>query len=381
MIIDGFKEGIQISTRGRKYREINEPTTEGVLSGSKEGFNESLSNNTVLIRDRIVTSNLKVEHFTVGRVSKTSLNLMYIEGIIDPELVQRIKGILQTIDIDAVLSSQNIEELIIGNTKSIFPLVDKSERPDKIASELLEGRFVIVIEGTPFVLIAPAVFIQFMQSVEDYCENQYFATFTRVMRYVLLIILILAPAVYLATISFHQELLPTDLAFSIASARNGVPFPAFLEILAMAIMFESFREAGIRLPKQVGQTVSIVGALIIGEAAVAAKLVSPATVIAIAVTGISSFTIPSYEFSHGVRLMVFPMILLAGFFGLYGVMLGSIVLLMHLASLESFGVPYLSSIAPFSTRDIKDVFIRTSWRNMKDRPSFFNIMNSRRKKD
>lgn len=379
LVVDGYKEGVRISTRGRKYREIHEPTTEGTLTGPKEGFTESIATNTVLIRDRIITSKLKVEKYVVGRVSKTNLNLMYIEGIVNPELVENIRSKIQNIDIDGVLGSQYIEELIVDNPKTIFPLINRSERPDKIAADLLEGRIAILVEGTPFVLIAPGVFVQFMQTSEDYYQNYFFASFMRMVRYILLIISFISPGVYLAAITFHQELLPTDLAYSIASARKGVPFPAFLEILLMALMFEAFREAGVRLPKQIGQSVSIVGALIIGESAVAAKLVSPATVIIIAVTGVSSFTIPSHDFSQCIRMLVFPIILLGGSLGLYGVMLGSVVILIHLASLDSFGVPYLASFAPFSLKDMKDAMIRTSRRNMNERPSFLNITNMKRK--
>ena len=190
LIIDGYKESVQVITRGRKYRSIAEPTTESVLIGPKESFTESLDNNTVLIRDRIITSKLKVELHIVGRVSKTKLNVMYIEGIVIPELVKTIKKKIQNIDIDAIQSSELIIETITNNSKTIFPLIDKSERPDKIAAELLEGKIVIVMEGTPFVMIAPALMVSFLQSSEDYYQNYYFASFIRIIRYILLVLFI-----------------------------------------------------------------------------------------------------------------------------------------------------------------------------------------------
>ena len=251
-----------------------------------------------------------------------------------------------------------MEEFIEDNRYTPFPQIEHSERPDKVAAALLEGRVAILVDGTPFVLLVPTVFVNFFQSSEDYYERFWYGTLVRWGRVVGFLATLFLPAIYLAIITMHQEALPTSLALTIAGAREGIPFPAFVEVMLMELTFEALREAGVRLPRPVGQAVSIVGALVMGDAAVRTKLASPATVMVVAFAGIASFTVPSYNLIIAVRIIRFPMIMLAGSMGLPGVVAGMMVLLVHLASLRSFGVPYLAPVAPVIGKDLKDVVVR-----------------------
>jgi len=368
VLVDGYAEAGMYSVKGGTRRGVEEPTTESVVRGPREGFTENVRVNTALLRFKIKTPDLKTIDFTKGDRTQTTLVLSYIEGIIDPDVVKEATKRLEGIQIDAILESGYIEELIEDNPYSPFPQLQYTERPDTVAAQLLEGRFAIFVDGTPFVLIAPVTVWQMLQASEDYYERYLISNLLRWLRLVFLFLALFLPGLYIAVITYHQDMLPTTLILSIAAARESIPFPAIVEVLIMELSFEALREAGIRLPKTVGQTVSILGALVIGQAAVEAGIVSAPMVIIVAVTGVASFTIPRFNLAISVRLLRFPIIFLAATFGLFGMIIGSVWLLAHLCHLRSFGVPYLSGVAPYQKGEMKDIFIRQPWWKMVFRP-------------
>ncbi|MGG1516334.1 spore germination protein [Paenibacillus oryzisoli] len=376
ILVEGYPYGLAVNTIGGNNRAVEEPMTQSVVKGPREGFNESISTNISLIRKKIKSPNLWLETMTIGRVTQTSIGVMYINGIVNDKLIAEVNERLQRIDIDGILESGNIEELIQDETFTPFPTLYNSERPDVIAAGLLEGRVAILVDGTPFVLLAPALFVQFYQSAEDYYQRAEFATLIRILRYICFFISLLAPSLYISITTFHQELLPSSLLLSLAAQREGIPFPAFVEALIMEITFEILREAGVRLPKAVGQAVSIVGALVIGQAAVEAGLVSPGMVIIVAITAISNFVIPSFNMGISIRILRFILMLLAASFGLFGVTVGLIGIVQHLCSLRSFGVPYMAPMAPFIWADQKDTILRLPQWGLFARPRFISSKNN-----
>lgn len=375
ILIEGYAIGLVANTAGGEQRSIDEPPTQSVVRGPREGFTESFGTNVQLIRQIIKTPNLWIETMPIGQVTHTTVGIMYIHGIANEKIVDEIRLRLQRIKIDAILESNYIEELIQDETITPFPTIYNSERPDVIAGELLEGRVAIIVAGTPFVLVAPALFIQFFQSAEDYYQRTEFATLIRMLRFICFFITLLGPSIYIAITTFHQEILPSTLLFSLASQREGVPFPVFVEALIMEITFEILREAGLRLPKTVGQAVSIVGALVIGQAAVEAGLVSPAMVIVVAITAISNFVIPSFTMGISLRIIRFFLMAFAASFGLFGVIVGLIAMVQHLCSLRSFGVPYMSPLAPYNMSDQKDTLLRLPQWALFSRPRFIGKRN------
>ncbi|MBO7743790.1 spore germination protein [Paenibacillus sp. MWE-103] len=355
----GDSNALTVTVSGLDKRTPEEPTSEPVIRGPREGFIEHISTNIGLIRRRIKTPRLKTESFTIGEISQTQVVVAYIEGIASDAVVEEVRKRVSRIRIDGVLESNYIEEFIEDYPYSPFPQVHSTERPDVVSAELLEGKVSILVDTSPFVLIVPMTFWTGMQASEDYYIRWPIATFVRWIRFMFATIAVLAPPLYVAVTTFHQEMIPTSLVLSIATAREPVPFPALVEALLMEITFEALREAGIRLPMQIGQAISIVGALVIGQAAVQAGIISAPVVIIVSITGIAAFTIPRYSFANGIRLLRFPLLLLAGTLGLYGIAIGILGILAHVASLRSFGVPYFSPVAPLTLRELKDVFIRT----------------------
>ncbi|MTI81540.1 MAG: spore germination protein [Firmicutes bacterium] len=375
VMIDGHKKSLLVSVKGFDVRSISEPVTEGLVRGPREGFTENIRQNTAMVRRRLQTPNLILENLTLGRVSNTSIAIGYIRGLVDPNLVKEVKMRLSRIEMDGIMESGYIEELIEDNPYSPFPQVHHTERPDRVSEALMGGRVAIFTNNTPFVLVVPGEFISFLQSPEDYYERYYLASFVRILRYVALVASLLLPSLYIAIVTFHQEMIPTPLLISIAASRVGVPFPALVEALLMEFTFEVLREAGLRLPRPVGQAVSIVGALVVGEAAVSAGIVSSLMVIIVAVTGIASFVNPAYNMAVSLRVLRFPIMLLAGALGLFGVMAGVLVILVHLAGLRSFGVPYLSPIAPYHSKGMRDIIMRAPWWALQSRAEEINKDN------
>lgn len=340
------------------HRSIEEPTSEPAIRGAKEGFIERQSVNVGLLRNYIRSSSLKMEPFTLGEITKTKVIVSYIDGLADPAVIAQVRDKVSSIRINGILESSYVEEMIRDDPFPIFPQVQVTERPDVVAGSLLEGRVAILVDNTPFVLVVPVTFWAGMQASEDYYVPYTVATFVRWLRIMFLFIAVFAPSIFVAVTTFHQEMIPTSLLLSIASTREPVPFPAMIEALIMEVLFEALREAGLRLPKTIGQTVSIVGGLVIGQAAVQAGIISSPIVMVVSTTGIAAFIIPRFNFSNGIRLLRFPVIFMAGSLGLYGVALGFLAILLRLVHLKSFGVPYFTPIAPFTRRAVKDVLIR-----------------------
>lgn len=371
LIVDGSPDAIVAGVKGGENRSIVESDTEPGVRGPKDGFIESIDINMSLIRRRLKTSKLKFEMMEIGNLTCTKLAICYLQGITNEQLLQEVRQRIKRIDTDSVLESSYIEELIMDERYSLFPLIQYTERPDKVVASLLEGRITIITDNTPMQLIVPATFATMLQASEDYYHGAIFATLTRTLRLIALNLALLLPAATVAVFSFHQELLPPQLVSSVAGSRQNLPLPISLEILMIEFAFEILREAGVRLPKTIGQAISTVGGLVIGQAAVNAALVSPISVIVVATTAIASFTIPNYDAGYALRLLRFLLIILASFLGGIGIMFGLMGILIHLCSLRSFGVPYLSPFAPLSLRDLQDILIRVPWWAMNTRPKAF----------
>lgn len=358
LVVDGIKQLITIEAKGFETRQIEEPQNESTIRGSREGFIESLHTNIMLLRRRIKDPNLIVQTGMLGRRSKNEFSLLYVKGIAKPELIEEARYRISCVDTDHVPDAGSLEELIEDNVLSVFPQIMHTERPDKSAAALLNGQILIMLDGSPSALIAPITFQQFFKSPEDLYERWHIGTLIRILRYLACFIALFLPSLYIAMVSFHEGMIPTTLALSIAGSREGVPFPAFIEALLMELTIELLREAGVRLPRPIGQTIGIVGGLVIGDAAVRAGIVSPIMVIVVALTTIASFAMPSYSASISFRMLRFALMVAAAVFGLYGIVLVYILINIHLVGLKSFGSFYLSPFAPFSKKDWKDLIMR-----------------------
>lgn len=380
ILIDNIDKCLVFDTKELPARSIGEPETETVIRGPRDGFTESVKINMTLVRRRIKDYNLKIKMQSIGKRSKTSVAVMYMEDIVDKALVQEVNERLKSVDIDAVIDSSILENLIEDNFLSPFPQIENTERPDSVAAALYEGRVAIIVDNSPFVLIVPATIGTLMQSSEDYYTRWTEASFVRILRLLAILLSLLAPALYVAITAYHPGLLPTKLTYFLAASRTNVPFPAVVEAVLMELTMELLRESGTRIAGPIGSTVGIVGGLIIGQAAVEAGIVSPLMIIIVAVTTISSFAIPSYELSAGFRIWRFILILCSAIFGLYGIMLGLIILGTHLIKLNSFRVPFTSPYSGLgvSSGDLKDTLIKAPIQALETRPKFTLPRNKRR---
>lgn len=368
ILIEGINEALIASTQGGEKRSIQEPTTHVSIRGSKEGFTETNETNIAMVRRIIKSPDVRVESMTIGKMTKTDVSIMYIKDVAKEDIVQEVRTRLKRIDIDGIIESGYIEQLIEDQTLTPFPTIENTERPDMVASNLLEGKIAIFVNGTPFVLLVPAIFVGFFQTFEDYSSRMDIANGLRFLRVLAFFISLTGPALYVAATTFHQEMIPTQLVFIIAAQREAVPLPAVFEALLMELTFEVLREAGIRMPKAIGSTISIVGALVIGQAAVQAGIVSPAMVIVVSITAIASFATPAYGIAISARLIRFVFILSAAAFGFFGLILAFFLMIVHLCSLRSFGVPYMTPFAPFFPSNFKDTFFRRPVWAMNERP-------------
>jgi len=357
-LIDHCNKYIAIDTNSTEGRPIEEATSQTIVKGPKDAFTENIDKNVFLIRRRIKNKNLRVESLTLGSITHTALKLVYLQDTAKDEIVQELRTRLCKVNQDIVLDGGYIEELIKDDRYTIFPTFISSERPDAVSAALAQGRVAILTDGTPYVITAPALSTEFFQVSEDYYHNFYISSFLRLLRYVAAFFTLFIPALYIAVTTYHQEIIPTPLLVSFAAQREGVPFPAFLEVLIMELTFEVLREAGIRLPKAIGPAISIVGALVLGEAAVAAGIISPAVVIVVSITAISSFAIPNYAMSNAIRITRLALIFFAGVLGLYGLCMASVILTLHLCKLKSVTVPYLTPMAPAVKGANRDTIIR-----------------------
>ena len=337
LFIDGVAEVIIIDTIGWRTRAISEPQAETIVRGPREGFTESLNLNLTLLRRRIVNPNLKLKFMRIGKQTKTLVCVCYIEGIAQEPILEELMTRLNNIDIDSILDSGYIEELIKDAPYSPFRTIINTERPDVVAGKLLEGRFAVICDGTPVVLTLPSIFVEVFQSNEDYYDNFLYSSFVRSLRWLCFFIGTSVPSIYVSLVMFHQELLPTSLLLSIYSSRKGVPFPTIVELFGMILLFELLKEAGLRMPKNIGGAVTIVGALVLGDAAVSARLVSAPIVEVTAITGIASFMLPQ---ALGIVMIRLILLVLSSILGLYGYIFGVMGILLHMMSIRSFGIPY-----------------------------------------
>ncbi|MCM3342146.1 spore germination protein [Paenibacillus sp. MER TA 81-3] len=381
LLVDGSDHAILIGAKTKLLRAIDEPSTEALVRGPRLGFIESLRANTVILRDRTNDPNFKVIGFELGQRNRKKVSLFYVQDIAQPELVEEVKRRISQIDVDDLPESGYIEQLIEDNYMSPFPQLQTTERPDRVIAGLLEGRVAIMLDGSPFALIAPVTFNMLLQTPEDYYTRWIPGSLLRVLRYVSAFVSLFGPALYIAFISFHQGLIPTKLAISMSGTREGVPFPPLVEALMMEIAIEILREAGLRLPKPVGQAVGLVGGLVIGTAAVEAHLVSPLMVIVVALTAITSFAIPQYEAGVAIRMLRFIVMFCAATLGLYGIILFILMLLTHVVKLKSFGLPYVSPAVPFRSNDWQDFLLRLPLFKLVLRPRMLKPQDQQRETD
>ncbi len=366
LLVDGHIDALDIDTKGWETRSIQEPAIEQVVRGPREGFTETVRFNTALLRRKILSPNFTIEQMVIGEQTRTNVAIAYLKGVANPKVLEEVKIRLQRIKTDAILESGYIEEFIEDASYSLFSTVGNTEKPDVAASKILEGRVAILVDGTPCVLTVPMLFVEGFYSPEDHYSRPYYVSFVRLIRFFAFFISLLVPAGYVALTTYHQEFIPTPLFITMALSVQGTPFPALMEALFMILTFEILREGGIRLPRPVGQALSIVGALVIGQIAVQAGLIDSPMIIVISLTAVSSFLVVTHtDASTLLRIML---VLMAGVLGAFGVIIGLLGILVHLASLRSFGTPYLSPISPFTLRDMKDTFIRAPLWSMHKRP-------------
>lgn len=379
LLIEGLPCGLLIEMPGAANRAIAEPVSEALLRGPRLGFSEVLSENTSMLRRQGLSDQLEMKSYRAGSTIERDIVIAYMKDIVNPDLLEEIKNRIAKLDMDFLAESGYIEQLIEDNYLSPFQQLQNTERPDRVISALLEGRVAILLDGTPFVLIAPVTFSMLLQSPEDYYDRWLPGTLLRLLRFGASFFALMAPALYISFISFHPGLIPTELAITIIKTRQGVPFPSLIEVLILEVAIEILREAGIRLPKPIGPAMGIVGGLIIGDAAVQAGIVSPFLVITVAVTAISSFSIPMYSAGITLRMLRFAGMLFASVLGMYGTILFFLLICCHLTKLKSFGVPYLTPLSPFRLSDWKDLFLRAPMALMKRRPKMMKPQQSKRR--
>ena len=373
LFLDGETTALSITAQAWEHRGVEKPQTENVVRGPHEAFSESIKVNIGLVRKRIKNPSLRVESMKVGRQTRTDICMVYIQGIAQEKVIQELKDRIGRIDLDAVLTAGYLEDFISDAPFSIFPTVGNTETSDTFAAKILEGRVGVFCDGSPIALTVPFLFVEGMHVREDYYSRPYYSTFIRFLRAVSWHASIFLPSFYVAIIGFQLSVLPKRLLFSIAQSRAGIPFPAWVEALLMMVIWEILKEAGVRIPKPAGASLSIVGALIIGEVAVSANLVGSLMVIIIAATGLMGYLVnPQID---AITLLRYPVLLASSLFGLYGLYTAYLFIIVHMASLQSFGVPYMSPIMPFEWKDMKDFIIRVPWFWMKTRPRFLSPGN------
>lgn len=375
LLVEGVSEALIIDTKAWPTRAVGEPESEKGVRGSREGFTESIMLNLTMVRRRLRTHEFKEVFKEVGQRSKTQICISYIEGIAQDTIVNEVLKRVNAINIDGVLESEYIEEFIKDSPYSLFKTIGNTESPDIVVAKLLEGKVAIFCDGTPFVLTMPYLFVEYFQVPEDYYNNYLYSSFNRLLRYLAFFLGTSVPAVYAGIVTFHQELIPTSLLLSISASRRGIPLPTVVEAIVMLIGFDLLREGGIRIQKPIGQTISIVGALILGEAAVNARIISSPMVIVVASTALSSFLIPKMKGAFIIIRLIF--LFLASFLGLYGYIFGVMTLFLYLMSLESFGVPYMLYTYSFNTKELKDTLVRAPWKTQRLRPKVITKDRSR----
>ncbi|MBC7765797.1 MAG: spore germination protein [Hyphomonadaceae bacterium] len=380
LIIEGLAYIYISETKGFDKRSVEKPQVEAIVMGAQEAFNENLKTNVVLIRRIIKNNHLTTEFLDYGTMNSGMCAVMYVDGLINPAIVDEVKRRINSLKVDHVDGSGFLEQMIEDNAMSIVPSVISTERPDKAAAHLMDGKVVIIAEGTPLALIVPITFYSLFQSPEDISLRWQYATLIRLVRMVAFYIALLLPSIYIAFTTFHQEMIPSDLLIAIAQAREKVPFPTFVEVLTMLLAFELIREAGIRVPGIIGNTIGIIGALILGQAAVQANLVSPILIIVVAVTGLGNLSIADYKMGFAARILSFGFVVVSSILGIYGLTLGFVALMSYLFSIKSFGVPFFAGRYPKTAKGA-DMLIRyPAWQQEK-RSDALNPIVRRRQPD
>ncbi|HHV64114.1 MAG TPA: spore germination protein [Peptococcaceae bacterium] len=377
LYVDGLDYILTCESIGFEKRGVETPKSEAIVKGPQEGFSENLRTNISLLRRIIRNKDLVTEFFEIGEQSSTTVAVVYLQNILNPAILNEVRRRLQSIKTDFLLSVGMLEELIEDNPYSIVPTILTTERPDRAAANIMEGRVAIIVDGSPIALIVPVTINALMHSSEDAGLKWYYTTGLRFIRFVAFATAVLLPGFYLALTTFNHEMIPTDLLIAIAKAKENVPFPTIVEVLLMELGFELIREAGVRIPGIIGNTLGIIGALILGEAAVSANIVSPVLIIIVAATGLSNFAIPNYSLAFGVRVLRFYFILAGAFLGFYGLALAAVLLVLMLVNLKSFGIPFLSIVAPRSKKG-KDIVIRWPLWLQESRPDFLNPQDRQR---
>lgn len=375
LLIDGIAEVLLLNTKGFNTRSISEPEDERVLRGPREGFTESLMVNLSMIRRKLRTPDLKMEYKSFGTRSKTNACICYLGSLVNKDVLAELEKRLEKFTIDGTLDVNYITEMIRDTPSSPIKTIGSTERPDVVAAKLLEGRVALLLDGTPVVLTMPIFFIENFQSDDDYYLNYYFASIGRILRMIAFFISTSLPAIYVALVSFHQEMLPTPLLISISMARQGVPFPTIVEAITMMAVFEVLRESGSRMPSMMGQALSIVGSLVMGQAAVEAKIVSAPIIIIAAASGISGLMVSRMK--GPIILLRLLFLLSAGVLGLYGYMFAVLAMFIHLYNLNSFGIPIMSDATASGFQDNKDLYVRAPWQFMKKRPKYLSNNQTR----
>lgn len=373
ILVDGYDKALRVSMRKMPNRGV--PTSENEVSvrGSKESFSEAFFINRVLLRRRVKDTNFKIKQYKIGTRTLTDVAVCYVEGVVKPEVVAEIERRLNEYVIDGIFDSGMLEQLTERNTYSPFPEFQSTERPDKAAAALLDGRVVVLVDNSPVAIVLPTTLNSFFQASDDAYTRWEVATFLRLLRYIGAFLTIALPGLYVAVLNYNSELLSPAMALSFAAARGGVPFSVLVEVIIMEISFQMLLEAGVRMPGPMGGTLGIVGGLIIGDAAVNANIVSPIVVIVIALTAITAFTVPNEPFASAFRIIRYFILALSAFLGLFGFIIGITCLLIHLGGLKSFGMPYMVPFAASGINhgtDTKDAILRFPFRKLRRRPLF-----------
>lgn len=374
LLVDGIDSALILAVDSFKERTIAEPPTSTVLKGPRAGFVENLKTNLSILRKILATTKLRTESLNIGKYTETQVTIAYLDGIADSEIVDIVLSKLQSIDIDGVIDSFYISGFLEERKNSMFRQVGNSEKPDVIAAKLLEGRIAIIVDGSPMVLTVPFVYMEDIQSGDDYYSNHSRATFVRWIRIVAIFVTLLAPSLYIAVVLHHYKAIPLKFLISIVNSTKGLPLTPFAEILFVLLLFEILYEASVRMPKYLGLALSIVGALILGDTAVKAGLISPPAVMIVAVSGLTIYCIPEQAPQLYLLRMLFT--LAGGFLGFYGITALMIFLVLYLCDFDSYKSAYLSPIAPFVENDIKDILYKADITNMNTRP--MSIANNRK---
>ena len=367
-LLEGVNEAILLGTSGMEFRAIEEPQSESVIRGSRVGFIENFKINLSLLRQEIKDPNLRIDTMEVGSHSHQKLAICYIDGQVNKEILDEVVRRIKTIHFDFAPDSGFIEQWIEDSNLSPFPQILDTERPDRVAYNILKGKIAVIVEGTPFALLMPITFGDSLKSIEDYNQRWVISSLLRLLRIVSFYMTIFLPALYVALVSYHPELIPTQLLYTITASREDVPFPSLIEALVISFFYEVLQEAGTRLPQKISQTIGIVGGIVIGQIAVMAGIVTPIMVIIISLTGICAFTLPNYSFAIGLRTLRFAAIFAAAILGLYGIILVFIMIYIHMANLKSIGVPYTQSFASNNLWDLKNVIVRVPLTTLTKRP-------------